>query len=210
MALDTYANLKTAVADRINRTDMADEIVDFITLSETEIRRWLRTLWNQRRSYAVPTSAFVALPDDYNGTVSIQYESGSNRYTVEQVSPHLLDQLCPSNSTGLPRYYAIHDGQYELRPGFGASNAIEVEITYYYKPTVLSDSNTSNEILANAPDLLFYRILAEAFDHLFDEQRAAKYMGLHEKIKAELMSNDSKDRWSGAPLRARVDSLDNM
>lgn len=212
MALDTYANLQTAIANRVDRTDLTSEIQDAITIAETEIYRWLRVLWNQKRSYAVPTGAYISLPlavdGEYVGLESIQYTEGGYRYTLEQLSPHLLDQVSPSTSAGVPRYYAIHDNQIEFRPAFSASNTTEVEITYYYKPSVLSATNTTNELLDNAPDLLFYRVVAEVFDHTFDEQRAAKYFSMYQNIKDQLMNNDVKDRWSGTPLRVRVDSLD--
>lgn len=211
MALDSFANLKTAVAARLNNTEATDaHVTDFVTIAENEINRKLRALWNQKRAYAVPTGAYVAVPTDYQSLVSIQFTEGGYRYTLEQVSPHLLDQTYPSTSAGVPRYYAIHDGQFEFRPAFSSTNTTEVEITYYFKPAALSDTNTTNETLDNAPELLLYRALAEGFDFLFDEQRAVKYMQMYEKTKREIEKEAIKAKWSGVPLRVQVDSQHRM
>lgn len=42
MALDTYANLQTAIANFLARDDLTTEIVDFIKLTEADFNRRLR------------------------------------------------------------------------------------------------------------------------------------------------------------------------
>ena len=42
MALNTYSALKTSVANWLNRTDLTDEIVDFISLTEADFNSKLR------------------------------------------------------------------------------------------------------------------------------------------------------------------------
>ena len=42
MALDTYANLKTAIADFLNRDDLTSSIDDFIDLAEAQMNREVR------------------------------------------------------------------------------------------------------------------------------------------------------------------------
>ena len=41
MALDTYANLQTAIANFLARDDLTTEIVDFIKLTEADFNRSL-------------------------------------------------------------------------------------------------------------------------------------------------------------------------
>ena len=206
MAFDTYANLQTAIQNRMNTSAVSSYLTDFIRVAEDDLSRWLRALFNQRRSYTVPTDAYVALPTDYLQLVSIQFAEGGYRHKLEQVSPHLLDQVKPSTSSGTPRYYAIHDNQFEFRPAFAADNTSQVEITYYFRPTLLSDSNTTNEYLENIPDMLFYRSLVEGFDTMFDEPRSQKYMGLYEKAKADFLKQQNRAKWSGVPLRVMPDT----
>ena len=43
MALTTYNELKTSLADWLNRQDLTSTIPDFISLAEAQIERQLRT-----------------------------------------------------------------------------------------------------------------------------------------------------------------------
>jgi hypothetical protein len=42
MALDTYSNLKTSIANYLNRSDLTSYLGDFITLTEARLNRELR------------------------------------------------------------------------------------------------------------------------------------------------------------------------
>ena len=42
MALDTYSNLKTTIANYLNRSDLTSNLGDFITLTEARLNRELR------------------------------------------------------------------------------------------------------------------------------------------------------------------------
>ena len=42
MAFTTYTTLKTSIANYLGRTDLTDQIPDFITLAENRLRRDLR------------------------------------------------------------------------------------------------------------------------------------------------------------------------
>lgn len=205
MALTTYSELQSAIADWLNRTDLTTQIPDFITLAEAEICRWLRVWWNEKRAYAVPTSAYVALPTDYIGVRNVQWNYSSYRVPLEQVSPEMLDQAETLTQEGLPQFYAVHDGQFELRPSPSSGNTTQIEISYYFKPTVLSDSNTSNEILVNAPDLLLYAALKIASKIILDEIRIPLFAGEYERVRREVMASSAKATWGeGNALRARA------
>lgn len=207
MPFTTYAELQAAITTRMNRADMDTAVVDWISTAESDIEHWLRVNWTEKRAYATPTDAFIAYPTDFNGLRNLQWDYANYRITLEQVSPDMIDKVVPSTTTGVPQYFCVHDEQFELRPAPGADNATTVEISYYKKVTPLSDSNTSNEILENAPNLLFYRALAEGFEHIMDEQRAMLYIQKYEREKQLVMRDSLKTTWGGNPLRVRPDSL---
>jgi hypothetical protein len=46
MALTTYAELKTSIADFLNRDDLTSAIPDFITLAEADMQRRVKH-WRQ-------------------------------------------------------------------------------------------------------------------------------------------------------------------
>ena len=205
MALSTYSELQSSVADWLNRTDLDTQIVDFITLAETEISRWLRVWWNEKRAEATPTDSYIALPTDYIGIRNIQWNYSDYRVPLEQVSPEHLDKLEMLSQDGIPQFYAVHDGQFELRPSPSSTNETKVEISYYFKPAALSDSNTSNEILANAPDLLLYCTLMIGAKISLDESRVAYFTREYERVKREIILSSKKATWGeGNALRMRA------
>lgn len=205
MALTTYSELQASIADWLDRTDLTTQIVDFITLAETDIARWLRVWWNEKRAYAVPTDSYVALPLDYVGIRNIQWNYSSYRVPLEQVSPEALDQLETLTSVTLPQFYAVHDGQFELRPSPASDNTTQLEISYYYQPAVLSVSNTSNEILENAPDLLLYGSLAIASKIILDQERMPLFQSEYDRVKRDIIMSSKKATWGeGNALRVRA------
>lgn len=205
MAITTYAELQTAVATWLNRTDLTAQIPDFITLAEADIARWLRVWWNEKRAEAVPTDAYIALPTDYLGMRNVQWNYSTYRVPLEQVSPEALDRLEMHTQEDIPAFYAVHDGQIELRPSPSAANEVKIEISYYARPAVLSDSNTSNEILVNAPDLLLYAALMIGAKITLDEMRIPLFQSEYERVKIEVMKSSTRATWGeGNALRMRA------
>jgi len=207
MAFTTYAELQAAILARMDRSDLTTEVVDWITLAESDITRWLRASWIEKRAYATPDNAFIVLPTDYNGMRNLQWDYQNYRLPLTEVSPDMIDKMNPSTTAGVPEFFCVHDGQIELRPAPSGDNTTTIEISYYAKPTALSDSNTSNEILVNAPDLLFARALAEGFDYILDDNRAQKWLSRYNLLRADILKEDQKLKWSGKPLRVMADSL---
>ena len=62
MALASYADLQTAVASWLNRTDMAAYIPDFIALAEERIYRTLRVKAMETAFTGTVAAGVVALP----------------------------------------------------------------------------------------------------------------------------------------------------
>ena len=65
MALDTYANLKTAIADFLNRDDLTNSIDDFIDLAEAHMNREIRHWDMEKRATASLNTQYTALPSDF-------------------------------------------------------------------------------------------------------------------------------------------------
>ena len=82
MSLSTYSELKTSVANYLNRDDLTSLIPTFIQLTETRLNRELRVRANMVRAETTTTAdtAFYNLPSDLIELRNITYEtSDSNR-----------------------------------------------------------------------------------------------------------------------------------
>ena len=65
MALTNYNELKTSIADFLNRDDLTNIIPDFITFAETNINRDIRHWRMEKRANAVLDTQYTALPTDF-------------------------------------------------------------------------------------------------------------------------------------------------
>ena len=66
MSISTYSELKTAVANFLARSDLTDQIPNFIQLAEARLSRELETRDQEKRATATLTSGdeYIALPTD--------------------------------------------------------------------------------------------------------------------------------------------------
>ena len=94
MAFTTYSDLKTSVANYLNREDLTAVIPDFITLTENRLNRDLRVRVNLIRAETTTTSGtdFYNLPTDLIEIRNITYDTSSRSYALEYLSPESLSR----------------------------------------------------------------------------------------------------------------------
>ena len=205
MAITTYAELKTAVADFLNRDDLTSTIDTFIDLAEVQLNRDVRHWKMEQRSEAEIDDQYLTLPTDWLETI---------RITVEDTVPYALNlvsrdeiqdrRLRGANVSGKPVYYAHIAGELELYPTPDAT--YNIELLYTQKIEALSDSNTSNWLLSEAPDLYLYAVLLETAIYLRDDERIAAYAGMYQSKLAALNASSKKATVSGTGLKLNIRS----
>jgi hypothetical protein len=84
--------------------------------------------------------------------------------------------------------------------------AYTLEILYYAKPTILSNSNTSNVFLANYPDALLYGALVEAEPYLINDARVQLWISLYDRAVNAISTSDEGSEYSGVPLTMKLAS----
>ncbi len=75
MALSTYSELKTSVADWLNRSDLTSAVPDFISLAEAQVERRLRTRQMIVRATATIDSEYSAVPADFLEARSLKLQT---------------------------------------------------------------------------------------------------------------------------------------
>lgn len=208
MALDTYANLKVAIADYLDRDDLTDQIDDFIDIAESEHKDKVqfRELLTRSSIVIADGDRTEALPADFG---SVKYIRLINPQTTTwgmyylpaliQLSEHELTAKA-SLVDGPPQYFCIID-QIEFERA--ADQDYDGELLYYKTMTALSDSNTSNELLVRAPELYLYGALKAAAPFLMNDERLATWGTMFDERLAMLNRAERTDRRSG-PQIARV------
>ena len=203
MALDTFAGLKATIADYLNRDDLTTIIPSFITIAEAKFNRKLRTRQMIKRAEGQIETAFFAYPADWLQAKEFQLNTNPIQ-RLQFVTEAQGDELKSNRyvSVGQPVYYTITGSQLEFIPTPDATYS--AELTYYAKITALSDSNTSNWLLAYAPDLYLYGALLEAAPYLKDDERLAIWSQMYINSISDIEVADQRASVSSTPLvRAR-------
>ena len=203
MALDTFAGLKATIADYLNRDDLTSVIPSFITIAEAKFNRKLRTRQMVKRAEGQIETAFFAYPADWLQAKEFQLNTNPI-VRLKFVTEAYGDELKANSyvSTGQPAYYTITGTQLEFIPT--PDSTYSAELTYYAKIPALSDSNTSNWLLAYAPDLYLYGALMEAAPYLKDDERLPVWSQMYINSLGDIEVADQRASVSSTPLvRAR-------
>lgn len=182
MAIATYSDLQTAIADWLNRADLTSVIPNFISLAEAKMNRELRTRDMITRATATSSNEFVAVPADFleNYSLELDMTNLAAQPPLDYVGPLEAKEIKASQLTGNVRYYTIIDGAFELLPApQGNTNLI---LTYYAKIPNLSNTQTTNWLLTKSPDLYLYSSLLEAAPYLKDEQRIPIWAAARQQV----------------------------
>jgi len=76
-----------------------------------------------------------------------------------------------------------------------------LELGMFKRPTALSDTNTSNDILNNFPDLYLYAALSESSPFLMADERLQVWAGLYKEGVKTANESAQRGRTSSAPLQ---------
>jgi hypothetical protein len=201
--MDTYAELKSTIADYLNRDDLTSVIPTFIKLAESKFNRKLRVRQMVKRATAQIETAFFAYPSDW--LENKEFQLNTNPITkLEFITESYGNELRANRfiSAGKPQYYTVVGSQLEFIPT--PDTTYDGELTYYAKIPALSDSNTSNWLLAYAPDLYLYGALVEAEPYLKNDERLSVWGELYLRVIADIEVADERASVASTPLvRAR-------
>lgn len=171
MALTTYTELKAALADWLNRTDLTSQIPDFITLAEAEMKRRLRRS-TTRTTLSISANETTA-PSDMAELRSAYLESASpsQDLPLRLCTPEMLAERRARSSdvAGRPTDIMYTAGKIIVEPT--PDTTYTARITYFTQLTALSSSVASNTVLSEAPDAYLYGSLLQAEPFLEHDTR---------------------------------------
>jgi hypothetical protein len=201
MPLSTYSELKSAVADFLNRDDLTAVIPTFIALTEADINRTLRDYRMEKRSDATLDAQYSALPNDWLETIRLQLVGSTSRLELAPDGALADLRAARGDLVGKPTHYAHTAGGLELYPT--PDGEYTAELVYFAKAPALSDTVASNWLLTAAPDAYLYGALTQSAPYLKDDQRAVVWAGLYQNAINNLNSASERARYSGSGLRLR-------
>lgn len=201
MAITSYADLQTSIANFLARDDLTAQIPDFIQLAEARINRELETREQEKRVQAtlVAGDEYIALPTDLREVREVKLNT-SPLTVLNYASPTSLDTQYSSNGQGKPLGYSIVGKEMKIRPI--PDSAYTMEIVYIGNVDALSDVSTPT-LFTRSPDLYLYGALTEAYVYLLDEQRAAQYDEKFTRSINEIRMDEERSHYGTGPLQTK-------
>jgi hypothetical protein len=189
MALATYSDLKSAIADWLERGDLTAVIPNFIALAEADInaRFNLRDGEQNAALTATPGSRFITLPTGFREAMNLWINWPYGRGDpLRFVMPELLVTY---TSPGIPLTWCID----------GTNIAFERPCLDAYSMTLrqangetLSDANPTNLLLTLYPNVYLFGALKEAADYLKDDPSFAKWSGRFDAALSDAKSKEGR------------------
>lgn len=203
MALSTYSELKSAVADFLNRSDLTAVVPTFISLAEAGMERVLRTRNMISKIEISVDDEYVDLPNNFLEMRSMKLLNQVSASRIDFITLDAMDNLDPADMTsGITRYVSVVGDQFKFYPVTSA--AYDAELVFYRTLPKLSDSNTTNWLLSLAPDAYLYGALMQSAPYLKDDQRINIWAQLYTAAIQQLQTADERGATSGGILKARV------
>jgi hypothetical protein len=203
MAISTYAELQSAIADFLDRDDLTSAIPTFIYAAEKQMEKEIRHPRMMRRSEGQIDSRYSPVPPTWLETIRLHI-SGVNSYRLELTSLDDMLQLREryNGVAGRPTHYAHFGENIEVFPNPDAE--YDIELMYYEKLPVLSNTNTSNWLLEVAPEAYLYGALVHSAPYLKDDARLQVWGSLYAGAVAGVNKQAEKARYGGSGLRMRL------
>lgn len=216
MALDTYSGLKASVAAWLHRTDLTSVIPDFVTLAEAGFATGLPSVGvdplRVERMVTVLSftvdAEFEAVPSDFSGPISMTVTDDENRLVpVDNITPDSMDVMRATRDhhDGQPEAFCVYNRQLRFSPV--PNKAYTVTLTYWTGIPALSDSNTSNWVLANYPNVYLFGSLLQAAPYLDDDARIGTWQTRYAEAIAGLVTAERLNRGSRFTPGYRVDDI---
>lgn len=190
--LQSYDGLVASIQSRMDRTDIAADIPDFIYLCERELERRLRTPFRET-STAITLAATVDLPEDCKAVRVVSTARGALRQCSLASIRDMLE------TSGTPVCYAVVADVLIIGPPPAGSET--ATLVYEQIITPLSETTPSNWLLDRHADAYFFGSLMQGFAHVGDEQRAITYRAMFTEVIDQINDEGIRMAHSGGPLR---------
>ena len=182
MAITNFAELKAAISSWTARSDLTTAYLEeFIDLAETWLKRepadpdasevgGIRS--NITRATGNLSGATLALPSDFLEMYRLTITESGSYTTLRYLSPTELS-IYHQSGTGLPQFFTISDViEFDIEP----DSTYAYELSYYPSVPALSDSQTTNWVITNYPDVYLAATMFHASRFLQDDKASTNWL----------------------------------
>ena len=206
MALSTYTELKSTIANWLNRSDLTSVIAeDFIVLAEADFNSKLRIRQMHSQTTITIDAETESTPTGFLQVRDFYILSNNDKYAMNYLSPAQMDSIKGTSMSGLPVAYTILGSTFRFSPR--PADSYSGILNFYKKFDALSATNTSNYILTDHPAIYLYGSLFHASNFLggIDPNQSQQWSQMYQTALERAELNDREDQFSGSPLQIRSD-----
>jgi hypothetical protein len=219
MSLDTYANLQTAIANELGRTDLAAVVPDFITRFEAKARRelrdWLRfnvTLSNVQTDTVLPATVQEVLSVNYNDGTNGAHNFALAILSRDEYQSFMESESMLSSVAGQAVYPDVDQDANTVTLRFWPPAASTAPIMNLRVEAVkvlpgLSVTQTTNALLRDAPDVYLAGSCAEAAKYLAHDERIPVWEAVRDAGFKGLRILAERRAFAGRPTRRTLDRV---
>jgi hypothetical protein len=194
-AITTLTDLIAEIRDEMDDSGYSEaKILRAIARAEAFFNRELRVPQMETEFQFPVTGESTSLPVDFLQMRAI-YQEGSPDNPMRSMSPAGLRQLYFGQS-GTPAAYALENRRLIVAPVGSAS----VTMLYYAAIPPLNESNPTNWLLVDYPDIYLHQVLAILFAKIGDDGRAASNLGIAGALIEQANKTGRNARWGAGPL----------
>jgi len=199
LALNNYTNIKAAIADWLDRSDLTTQIADFMTMAENRIYRDLRIRAMETALSATTSSGVISVPTGYL-EMKYMYIDTSPTQGLQRKDLSFIYENYPTRSAdGKPEFYAREAGNFIFGPFPDSDYAIKG--VFYKKLDVLAaTTNETNFITDDIPQALLFGSLVEAEPFIQNDERVPLWESKYQAIIKQAQDQDDDEALSGSPL----------
>lgn len=196
--ISDYSSLKTTIASFIHRSDLAALIPDFIAAAESRIYTEMRVRAMETAYSATMSSGTVAVPTGLLEWKWLYINTNPLRKLERKDVEWIVSQF-PA-SLGKPYYFARNGSNLVFGPTPDADYALVG--SYYKRLTSLSDTNTTNWLTDDQPELIKCASLVEASQYANNDAGMSLWEGKYQQVKNLIEQSEKREKFSGSRLTA--------
>lgn len=187
--ISTYDELIAEVSTHTKRPDKVTRVPVYIRLAEAMFDRVLRLRINEAywHTNLGTDDRRCPLPPGYQNMRTLRLIVNQHYRDLISCSPESL-KIYPCK--GVPSFFCVGgDIEFDVIP----CDNFEIEMKYFKKIENLSESNQTNKVLENHPDLYLYMAISQLHLDARDEEPAAYYKSLADNVimQADIANNSS-------------------
>lgn len=210
MAITSYSELKTALADWSVRTNLTAYLDDFIDQAEAFFAYpplkmdapgigGIRANITRATGTLTSGTATLARPSDFLDAYRFRI-TGDSGSLLEYVGAEEMT-LNTRTGTGRPYYWTVSD---VIELDVAPDSAYPYELSYYPSFAALSDSNTTNWLLTNHPNVYLSACLYHLWVFAQDYAAADRWMAQYKAGADAVNKSYQRSRVSQGPIASKV------